>query len=78
MPRARFTVSFQILAQFVKAYGGAVDKSVTDNMDQISRLGAAPLLVANRARTLGIILLPVKLLNEAQAEPQREFVRRSA
>ena len=45
------------IAQFAKANGGGVDKSVMDKVDEISRLGATPLLVADRARVLGIILL---------------------
>jgi len=45
------------VAQFVKANGGAVDKSVTDKVDEISRLGATPLLIADRSKVLGIIML---------------------
>jgi len=45
------------VAQFAKANGGGVDKSVMDKVDEISRLGATPLLVADRAKVLGIILL---------------------
>jgi K+-transporting ATPase ATPase B chain len=45
------------VAQFAKAHGGTVDKSVMDKVDEISRLGATPLLVADRARVLGIVLL---------------------
>jgi K+-transporting ATPase ATPase B chain len=45
------------VAQFAKANGGAVDKSVMDKVDEISRQGATPLLVADRAKVLGIILL---------------------
>jgi len=45
------------VAQFVKAHGGEADRSVIDQVDEISRLGATPLLVADRAKVLGIILL---------------------
>jgi K+-transporting ATPase ATPase B chain len=45
------------VAQFAKANGGGVDKSVMDKVDEISRQGATPLLVADRAKVLGIILL---------------------
>jgi K+-transporting ATPase ATPase B chain len=45
------------VAQFAKANGGAVDKSVMAKVDEISRLGATPLLVADRDKVLGIILL---------------------
>jgi K+-transporting ATPase ATPase B chain len=47
----------EAVAQFVKAHGGRVDRSVTDKVDEISRQGATPLLVADRAKVLGIILL---------------------
>jgi K+-transporting ATPase ATPase B chain len=45
------------VAQFVKSNGGAVTKSVMDRVDEIARQGATPLLVADRAKVLGIILL---------------------
>jgi K+-transporting ATPase ATPase B chain len=45
------------VAQFVKANGGGVDQTVMDKVDEISRLGATPLLVADRDKVLGIILL---------------------
>jgi K+-transporting ATPase ATPase B chain len=45
------------IVQFAKSNGGAVDKSVMDKVDEISRQGATPLLVADRAKVLGIILL---------------------
>jgi K+-transporting ATPase ATPase B chain len=45
------------VAQFVRTNGGSVDKSVMDKVDEISRLGATPLLVADRSKVLGIILL---------------------
>jgi K+-transporting ATPase ATPase B chain len=45
------------VVQFVKTNGGGVDKRVIDKVDEISRLGATPLLVADRDRMLGIILL---------------------
>ncbi len=45
------------VAQFVKANGGGVDQTVMDKVDEISRLGATPLLVADRGKVLGIILL---------------------
>ena len=45
------------VAQFVKANGGGVDQKVMDKVDEISRLGATPLLVADRDKVLGIILL---------------------
>jgi K+-transporting ATPase ATPase B chain len=45
------------VAQFVKTHGGAVDQRILDKVDEISRLGATPLLVADRAKVLGIILL---------------------
>jgi K+-transporting ATPase ATPase B chain len=45
------------VAQFVKANGGGVDQQVLDKVDEISRQGATPLLVADRDKVLGIILL---------------------
>jgi K+-transporting ATPase ATPase B chain len=45
------------VAQFVKANGGGVAQKVMDKVDEISRLGATPLLVADRDKVLGIILL---------------------
>jgi K+-transporting ATPase ATPase B chain len=45
------------VAQFVKTNGGGVDQQVMDKVDEISRLGATPLLVADRDKVLGIILL---------------------
>jgi K+-transporting ATPase ATPase B chain len=45
------------VAQFVKTNGGGVDQQVLDKVDEISRLGATPLLVADRDKVLGIILL---------------------
>jgi len=45
------------VVQFVKTHGGAVDQKILDKVDEISRLGATPLLVADRAKVLGIILL---------------------
>jgi K+-transporting ATPase ATPase B chain len=45
------------VAQFVKGNGGAVDPGVMAKVDEISRQGATPLLVADRSRVLGIILL---------------------
>lgn len=45
------------VAQFAREHGGEVDRSVMDKLDEISRLGATPLLVADRAKVLGIILL---------------------
>ena len=47
----------EAVAQFVKANGGGVDQKVMDKVDEISRLGATPLLVADRDKMLGIILL---------------------
>jgi potassium-transporting ATPase ATP-binding subunit len=47
----------EAVAQFVDLHGGAVDKRVMEKVDEISRQGATPLLVADRARVLGIILL---------------------
>jgi K+-transporting ATPase ATPase B chain len=47
----------ETVAQFVKANGGGVDQQVMDKVDEISRLGATPLLVADRDKVLGIILL---------------------
>src|ERR1017187_4192296 len=47
----------EAVAQFVKANGGGVDQKVMDKVDEISRLGATPLLVADRDKVLGIILL---------------------
>ena len=45
------------VVQFVKASGGDVARGVTDKVDEIARLGATPLLVADGAKVLGIILL---------------------
>jgi K+-transporting ATPase ATPase B chain len=45
------------VALFVNENGGTVDKSVTEKVDEISRQGATPLLVADRSKVLGIILL---------------------
>ena len=45
------------VTQFAKGHGGAVERSVMDKVDEISRQGATPLLVADRAKVLGIILL---------------------
>jgi K+-transporting ATPase ATPase B chain len=47
----------EAVVQFVKARGGTVDRSVMDKVDEISRLGATPLLVADRSKVLGIIML---------------------
>ena len=47
----------EAVAQFVRGNGGGVDQSVMEKVDEISRLGATPLLVADRAKVLGIILL---------------------
>jgi K+-transporting ATPase ATPase B chain len=47
----------EAVAQFVKTHGGGVDQKVMDKVDEISRLGATPLLVADRDKVLGIILL---------------------
>ena len=40
-----------------RANGGNVDQSVMDKVDEISRLGGTPLVVADRAKVLGVILL---------------------
>ncbi len=45
------------VAQFAKEHGGVVERSVLERVDEISRQGATPLLVADRAKVLGIILL---------------------
>jgi K+-transporting ATPase ATPase B chain len=45
------------VAKFVDINGGRVEKSVMDKVDEISRLGATPLLVADRSKVLGITLL---------------------
>ena len=47
----------EAVAQFVKSNGGGVDQEVMAKVDEISRLGATPLLVADRDKVLGIILL---------------------
>ena len=47
----------EAVAQFVQTNGGGVDQQVMDKVDEISRLGATPLLVADRDKVLGIILL---------------------
>jgi len=47
----------EAVAQFVRAQGGDVDRSVMAKVDEISRVGATPLLVADRSEVLGIILL---------------------
>jgi K+-transporting ATPase ATPase B chain len=47
----------EAVVQFVKAHGGWVDQSIMEKVDEISRLGATPLLVADRDKMLGIILL---------------------
>jgi K+-transporting ATPase ATPase B chain len=45
------------VARFVVENGGQVAKVVMDRVDDIARLGATPLLVADRGRVLGIIQL---------------------
>ncbi|HVM47883.1 MAG TPA: potassium-transporting ATPase subunit KdpB [Candidatus Acidoferrum sp.] len=45
------------VVQFVQTHGGAVERGVMEKVDEIARLGATPLLVADRAKVLGIILL---------------------
>ena len=47
----------QAVVQFVQDHGGKVEHSVMEKVDEIARLGATPLLVADRAKVLGIILL---------------------
>jgi K+-transporting ATPase ATPase B chain len=47
----------QAVVQFVQGHGGKVERSVMEKVDEIARLGATPLLVADRAKVLGIILL---------------------
>jgi len=45
------------VAKLVKSLGGKVDQSVMDKVDDISRKGGTPLLVADGARALGVIHL---------------------
>jgi len=47
----------EAVAQFVRAQGGDVDRSVMAKVDEISRVGATPLLQPDRSKGLGIILL---------------------
>ena len=47
----------EAVACFINENGGAVPKAVTDRVDEIARVGATPLLVADRGRVLGIIEL---------------------
>jgi K+-transporting ATPase ATPase B chain len=47
----------QAVVEFVQTHGGKVERSVMEKVDEIARLGATPLLVADRAKVLGIILL---------------------
>jgi K+-transporting ATPase ATPase B chain len=47
----------EAVVQFVKSHGGGVDQTVLNKVDEISRQGATPLLVADRSKVLGIILL---------------------
>jgi K+-transporting ATPase ATPase B chain len=45
------------IATYVAAHGGHVPKSLMEKVDEISRMGATPLLVADGARTIGVIQL---------------------
>jgi K+-transporting ATPase ATPase B chain len=45
------------IARYVAANGGQVHKSLLDKVDEISRQGATPLLVADGAKALGVIQL---------------------
>jgi K+-transporting ATPase ATPase B chain len=45
------------VANYVRSNGGQVPKVVMDQVDEIARQGATPLLVADRGRVLGIIQL---------------------
>jgi len=45
------------IARYVTANGGQVHKSLMDKVDEISRQGATPLLVADGAKALGVIQL---------------------
>jgi len=45
------------VANYVRQNGGTIDKSVMETVDDISRQGATPLLVADGARLLGVIQL---------------------
>jgi K+-transporting ATPase ATPase B chain len=45
------------IVRYVGANGGQVHKSLMDKVDEISRLGATPLLVADGAKALGVIHL---------------------
>jgi len=47
----------EAVARFVESHGGTTEQSVMAKVDEIARLGATPLLVADRAKVLGIILL---------------------
>jgi K+-transporting ATPase ATPase B chain len=45
------------IVQFVAERGGSVPKAVLDKVDEISRQGATPLVVADGSRVLGVICL---------------------
>jgi K+-transporting ATPase ATPase B chain len=45
------------IVQFVEERGGSVPKAVLDKVDEISRQGATPLVVADGSRVLGVICL---------------------
>jgi K+-transporting ATPase ATPase B chain len=45
------------IAHYVAANGGQIPKSLLDKVDEISRQGATPLLVADGAKALGVIQL---------------------
>jgi K+-transporting ATPase ATPase B chain len=47
----------EAVARYVSENGGKIDKAVLDQVDEISRRGATPLLVADGARMLGVIQL---------------------
>jgi potassium-transporting ATPase ATP-binding subunit len=45
------------IRDYVEKLGGKVDKQVSDKVDEISRLGATPLVVSDGAKVLGVINL---------------------
>jgi K+-transporting ATPase ATPase B chain len=47
----------EAVAKYARENGGQVDKVIMEKVDEISRQGATPLLVADRSRVLGVIQL---------------------
>ena len=56
-PRGIRKGAAESVRQFVAEQGGTVDKAVLDKVDEISRQGATPLVVADGPRVLGVICL---------------------